>query len=87
MERPKNNFSLVHNFPPDIWAHVARFLSGEPLVRLKLTGAKHLWRNLKAPNVVKSVNLGQDFQQLKSWPAFLNEFPTLEDLSIFSYSS
>ena len=49
-----------------------------------MTGATLLWHRLMSPNVVKSIILGQDFLVFKSLPRFLDELPSLDELSIHS---
>lgn len=51
-----------------------------------MTGAKRLWLRVTCPRVVKSLNIGTDFLILKSWPAFIKEFPSLEKLTIHIHS-
>jgi len=82
MKKPNQDSSILENFPTDIWAYLAIHLTGEQLGRLKMTGAKLLWLKLTHPRVVKSVHIGTDFLILKSWPAFLKEFPSIENLTI-----
>ena len=81
-EASQHEVSCFVNFPPEIWANLATYLSGEQLGRIKMTGSKSLWNKLRSPRVVTSVKLGDDFINFKSWPAFLNEFTSLEQLSI-----
>ena len=47
-----------------------------------ITGATVLWQLLRSPNVVKSITLGTDFIVFKSFPRFLDELPSLDELSI-----
>ena len=49
-----------------------------------MTGATFLWQRLKAPRVVKSIKLGNDLLVFSTFPKFLNDFPSLEHLSIQS---
>lgn len=82
MDAQKSAFHFAMEFPPDIWAYIVCFLPGEQLGRLKMTGATSFWCKLRRPHVVKSVILGADYLHFKRWPAFLNEFPSLEKLVI-----
>lgn len=84
METQIRAVSWLETFPPDIWAYIVPYLSGEQLSQLKMTGAIYLWRKLTNLGVVKSVKLGADYLPFNSWPAFLNEFPSLEELCIDS---
>lgn len=84
MDTPKQDVSCLIKFPPDIWAYLVSYLSGEQIGRLKMTGSALLWRKLTFSGVVKAIKLGNDFLQFKSWPAYLNEFLSLEELSIHS---
>ena len=84
MDTPKRQVSFLESFPPDIWAQFVWYIPGEQLGRLLMTGATSLWRRLKSPNVVKSTTLGQDFIVFKSFPRFLDELPSLDELSIHS---
>lgn len=85
MDAPNATFLALGTFPPDIWAYVAPYLPGEMLGRLKMTGAKSLWVRLRGINAVKSINLGTDFIIFKSWPVFLNELPSIEELVFCSF--
>lgn len=86
MDGPGDYFPGLELFSPNILACIAEFIPGEQLLRLKCTGARILWHRLRHPQVVKSINLGTDFIRFYSWPAFLNELPTIEELSIYSRS-
>lgn len=87
MDAPKFEFDHLENFPPDILAYLVSYLPGEQLGRLKLTGARSLWYKLVIPKVVTSVSLGTDFLQFKGWPAYLHEFPSIEELVISNPNS
>ena len=80
MDTPNSGFELIRQFPTDILAGIVFFVDGEDIGRLKMTGCKSLWSILTCPNVVKSVNLGEGAVRFKSWPSFMNEFPSLESL-------
>lgn len=51
-----------------------------------MTGAISLWHKLTSLNVVKSIKLGEEFIVFKSFPRFLSDFHSLEELSIHSYN-
>lgn len=70
------------SFPPELWACITHYLAGEHLGRLKLTGSAYLWFQLSAPRAVTSVILGKEDILFKKWPAFVNEFPSLQELDI-----
>ena len=84
MDAPKLGVSWLESFPPDIWAYFVWYIPGDQLARLLMTGATLLWHRLMSPNVVKSITLGQDFLVFKSLPRFLDELPSLDELSIHS---
>ena len=84
MDTPKRQVSFLESFPPDIWSYFVWYLPGDQLGRLLMTGATLLWQRLKSPNVVKSITLGQDFLVFKSLPRFLDDLPSLDELSIHS---
>lgn len=75
----------LRTLPTEIWASVAEFLLGEEFGRLKLTGSTRLWRRISSTHVVKSINLGNEYLVFKCWPAFLNELPSLVEISINGY--
>lgn len=74
--------SIFSNFPPDIWACIAHYLPIESLGVLKLCGSKYMWRLLATKNTVKAIIMNLDNFPWKSWPSFLNELPSFEELSI-----
>ena len=86
IEEPKRDFSLLLEFPPDIWASIADLLPAEQLGRLKLTGSKSVWQRLRTINTVTRIILGQDFVHFQRWPAFLRDFPSVRELSIMHYN-
>lgn len=86
METPKRRLSWLESFPPDIWAYFAWYLPGEQIGRLMMTGATLLCERLKFPGVVKIITLGEGYLCFKSFPAFLRELPSLEELIIESYT-
>lgn len=73
---------ILSSLPAEIWACISLLLPGEQLLRLKLTGSISLWRRICDPRAVYAVNLGKDFVKFRKWPAFLDEFPQIKDLSI-----
>ena len=82
MDTPGTPFRMIHKFPIDILAAIVLFVPGEDIGRLLMTGSKSLWSILTCRNVVKSVKLGNDGIRYQSWPAFMNEFPSLESLHV-----
>lgn len=86
MDTLKREVLSFSNFPPDIWAYIACYLRGENLITLKMTGARLLWRRLSSYGTVKSVVIKTEKTALNSGPAFLHEFPTLDELIISQYS-
>lgn len=86
MDATQNGFSLVNYLPPDLWASVSPFFDGETLGRIMLTGKKLLWAKLRSANTVRSIKLGNGYLKFKSWPAFLRELPSIEELYIDSGS-
>ena len=68
--------------PPEIWGSITNYLGAEHIGRFKLTGDATLWSQLTAPRAVKRlvfefVSKGQD-----SWPGFVNELHSAEDIEI-----
>lgn len=87
MNGPNYRIPSIAKLPVDILASIVLFVPGEDLGRLKMTGSKSLWHILRCPNLVKSVKLGNHGLQFKSWPAFMNEFPSLGSLRIDNESA
>jgi hypothetical protein len=66
--------------PPEIWGSITEYLDAKYIGRLKLTGDKTLWTRLTAPRAVKRLEVEFEVGMKPSWPGFVNDLPTLEDL-------